>query len=833
MLGGGLGLLSAMPASIKKALAINPAVGSTFYDAEHVVILMQENRSFDHLFGTLQGVRGYNDPRAITLPDQNKVWLQTDDNGKTYVPFRLDIHKSRSTWTGNLPHSWTNQTEARNNGGFDRWLEAKRSGYKKYAELPLTLGYYTREDIPFYYALADAFTVCDQHFCSSLTGTTPNRLFLFTGKLRGGKNNQANVDNENVDYNSEASWETYPERLEEAGISWRVYQNEISLPTGLKGDEDFWLSNFTDNPLEWFVQHRVRFSKAHYRYCQLQSIQLPGEIKELRRNIAGLEGNKKEGAEKRLKEKEQQLLYTNEALIQFSPEAFDRLSPKEKALHTRAFTTNILDPDYHQIEKIKYEADGIQKEMHAPKGDVFYQFRKDVHSGKLPAVSWMVAPQAFSDHPSSPWYGAWYVSEVMDILTGNPEIWKKTIFILTYDENDGYYDHIAPFVAPNPDNEKSGKVSAGLDAATEYVTLEQDMLRVGDEHQKYARESPVGLGYRVPMIVASPWSRGGWVNSQVFDHTSVLQLLESWLEKKSGRSVKNNNIGSWRRAICGNLHSVFRPFNGEPVELPLINRNPFLGSIQAARDKQLPDGFHLMTAPEIEAVNKNSKASPYMPKQEPGIRNATALPYELYADLSLNKAKSALVIKMEAASNLFGPDAAGAPFTIYAQGSSQEFEVRNFSVKAGDQLTANWQLDHWLGQDYLVQLYGPGGFYRSWSGLKDGDLLTVTLRYEMQTKNRTTGNVVLEVHNGSNEQQGIQLRDNSYGLANKHIQIKAGGRKVIPWSTKASFGWYDLSVIPDVGENHNGKVNGFECRFAGRVEDGRPGKTDPLMGGTV
>ncbi|GMV97881.1 MAG: hypothetical protein AMXMBFR83_22350 [Phycisphaerae bacterium] len=175
---GAAGAWSALGAAIRKAQAIEPAPGSSFLDAEHVVILMQENRSFDHAFGTLQGVRGFNDPRVIALPNGDPVWVQTDDDGKSYLPFRLDIQDTNATWMGALPHGWTDQTDARNQGRYDRWLQVKRSGRKEYAAMPLTLGYYTRQDIPFYYALADAFTICDQNFCSTLTGTTPNRLCL-------------------------------------------------------------------------------------------------------------------------------------------------------------------------------------------------------------------------------------------------------------------------------------------------------------------------------------------------------------------------------------------------------------------------------------------------------------------------------------------------------------------------------------------------------------------------------------------------------------------------------------------------------------------------------
>ncbi|HWJ30074.1 MAG TPA: alkaline phosphatase family protein, partial [Flavisolibacter sp.] len=149
LLTGGMGIYSALPASIRKAMSINPAKGSTFEDAEHIVFLMQENRSFDHCFGSLQGVRGFNDPRAIKLPNGNPVWLQSDANGSTYAPFRLDIHNTKATWMGGLPHSWPDQVDARNNGNYDQWLVAKKYGSDQLKNMPMTLGYYTREDLPF------------------------------------------------------------------------------------------------------------------------------------------------------------------------------------------------------------------------------------------------------------------------------------------------------------------------------------------------------------------------------------------------------------------------------------------------------------------------------------------------------------------------------------------------------------------------------------------------------------------------------------------------------------------------------------------------------------
>ncbi|RYG40458.1 MAG: phospholipase C, phosphocholine-specific, partial [Chitinophagaceae bacterium] len=484
LLSGGAGLLNVLPSSIARAMAIDPAPGSTFYDAEHIVFLMQENRSFDHTYGTLQGVRGFNDPRAITLPGNNSVWCQTDSNGNMYAPFRLDIKNTNATWMESLPHSWTDQVDARNDGKYDKWLDHKRSGVEEYKSMPLTLGFYSREDIPFYYSLADAFTVCDHNFCSSLTGTTPNRLYFWTGTIREKQHAeaQANVWNEDADNERNVEWKTFPERLEENDISWKVYQNEIGVNSGLKDEYDSWLGNFGDNPLEYFAQYKVS-SKP------------------------------------------------------------EELSGTTKSINEKAFTTNKKDPNYHELESLKYDDGGTAREVQVPKGDTFFQFREDVKSGNLPTVSWLVAPQQFSDHPSSAWYGAWYISEALDILTQNPEVWKKTVFILTYDENDGYFDHVPPFVAPHPTKKGTGAVSPGIDTSTEFVSSESQQSHKGER----ARISPIGLGYRVPMVIASPWSRGGFVNSQVFDHTSSLQFLEKFLSKKYKKKIHEPNISEWRR----------------------------------------------------------------------------------------------------------------------------------------------------------------------------------------------------------------------------------------------------------------------------------------------
>jgi phospholipase C len=613
---GAAGLAGVLPESIQKALAINAPEGSTYMDAEHIVLLMQENRSFDHCFGTLKGVRGYNDPRVIDLPNLNKVWLQSNAKGETYAPFRLDIKNTKSTWMDSLPHSWANQTNARNDGKFDQWLENKRSSTPEYADMPLTMGYYTREDIPFYYAFADAFTVCDQNFCSALTGTNPNRLFFWTGTVREEQteNSLAHVWNDDMDYGT-LKWKTFPERLEENGISWKCYQNEMSIDVGFQGEEDPWLSNFQDNPLEFFAQFNIQLHPKHIAHLRHQLETLPSAIDDLKKKIAALpDGDPAiKPLRKQLNEMKNGLaaIKSNEEILQ--PGRFDQLSEQEKTIHKKAFDTNVNDPDYHELEKISYNDNGVDRELLVPKGDVLHQFRHDVKNGKLPTVSWLSAPANFSDHPSSAWYGAWYVSEVLDILTQNPELWKKTIFILTYDENDGYFDHVPPFTAPHSHKPGTGAVSKGIDTRAEFVTLEQELAR-NDFPEKFDRENSIGLGFRVPMVIASPWSKGGWVNSEVFDHTSTLQFLETFLNKKTGKKIHEDNISDWRRTICGDLTTVFRPYYHEKIATPaFLPRNSFLEGIHKAQFKASPSDYKLLTGAEIERLNGDTYSSPYMP----------------------------------------------------------------------------------------------------------------------------------------------------------------------------------------------------------------------------
>ncbi|KAA6432653.1 phospholipase C, phosphocholine-specific [Dyadobacter flavalbus] len=823
LLSGTGAMMNMLPPVIQKALAVNPELGSTFYDAEHIVFLMQENRSFDHQLGTLQGVRGYNDPRAIELPDKNKVWLQTNKEGHTFMPFHLKVKDTKVAWMGSIPHGWTDQTDAMNNGKYDKWLDVKKTGKKDYANIPLTMGYCDRSDFPFYYSLADAFTVCDHNFCSSITGTHPNRYYWMTGTVRE-KNETESIahlwNNSNYEF-PELDWTTYPERLQENGISWKVYQNELTMGYGLKGEESSWLSNFGTNVLEYFKQYNVRLHEGGITNLQSKKENVQELIAQLEKDPADEKSAQKLAAAKRL------LSNIQTAQTKFTKDGYKNLSPHHKELNDRAFTTNSKDPHFHDLTAMEYNDKGEKRTLNVPKGDVFHQFREDVKNGTLPTVSWLMPPAHFSDHPGQPWFGPWYVSEAMEILLQNPDVWKKTIFILTYDENDGYFDHVPPFTVPNPYKENTGKVSAGIDPKMDFATRTQQTNP--STMEKNIRESSIGLGYRVPMIIASPWTRGGFVNSEVFDHTSSLQFLETFLEKKFNKKIREENITQWRRTVCGDLTSVFRPYNGEQITRPeFLERMPFLEGIHQAQFKEAPANFRQLTAEEIRQINADPLQSPYFPRQEKGTRPACALPYEVYVNGRFDQAENSFGLEFKAGNMVFGSKSAGSPFRVYAINPFRNETLRSwdYSVAAGDTLHDEWNLSDFENNAYHLRVYGPNGFYREFSGDANNPLLAVTCDYETAGPSRLSGNIRVSIRNNDKKPHEIIIADNSYKTGSRIKSIAAGSQASVVLNLSKSHQWYDFSV----------RIKGlesFEQRYAGHVETGAVTKTDPLMGGVV
>lgn len=835
LLSGAAGMSSVLPAAIRKAIAINPAMGSTFLDAEHIVILMQENRSFDHCFGSLKGVRGFNDPRAIKLPSGYPVWFQPEKNGFAVPPFRLNIKDTKSTWMGSLPHSRASQVEAWNYGQYDRWLAAKRPSNKDYKDLPLTMGYYNREDLPFDYALADAFTVCDHNFCSLMGSTTPNRSYFWTGKVTSQEDGwvKANLNNRDYSY-GRLKWKTFPELLQENGINWKFYQNDLYCGALMSQEHRDWLLNFGCNILEFWQAYNVKFSSRYVETLQKHITILIDEVTfALGRAKVQTAAIKKEILIKKEKIKDLKI-----KLAQWSQDNFDKLTETEKQLFHRAFITNKADPDYRSLTSFKYEDHGAQRQVTIPKGDILHQFRKDVQEGKLATVNWLASPKYFSDHPTVPWYGTWYSSEILNILTQNPEVWKKTIFIQTFDENDGYFDHVPPFTVPDPKKPDTGMVSEGIDMEKEWIRA-KDEVRAGTS-QKSAREAPIGLGFRVPMIIASPWSRGGKVCSEVFDHTSTLQFLEHFINKKFKKNIHIGNISDWRRSICGDLTSAFTPFEKGKNTLPVQDKSQVIEDIFSAQFKEVPNGFNKISLTGLNSLSKKD-AKTYrssLPKQEPGTKSSCAVPYELYVDGNLSKDGKSFEIALAVDNKVFGNAAAGAPFTTYTFGeishdkertlrSKNEFKNRYYAVKAGDKLSDKWRLKEFQNKAYHIEVHGPNGFYRSFKGNDTDPKITVFVQYEKQKKNplQLTGEAKLKIFSHENRELELIVENHSFNQqSHQTISFGKDAEKEHAIPVKCNQGWYDFTI------RGKGKST-FLKRYAGKVETGKLGITDPLMGG--
>ncbi|HEY1741953.1 MAG TPA: phospholipase C, phosphocholine-specific [Granulicella sp.] len=825
MLSGAAGVSGLVPESIQRALAIEPEPGSTYMDAEHIVILMQENRSFDHALGSLQGVRGFNDPRAIRLPNGNSVFVQTDAAGNSYAPWRLDIRDTRITWMGSVPHTRHSQVDAWNHGHHDGWLEAKRSYTREYSHLPLTMGHYTREDLPFYYALADAFTVCDQNYCSVMTSTTPNRSTFWTGTVRDEQRNDSRVFMRNDEILSgDMTWKTYPERLHEAGIRWKFYQNELTNAGGMSKEQNAWLSNFGCNILEYFAAYNVEAYPGSVLSMQEQIDSLTQQIDKREQSLADEKDPQAAAQHRAMIASDRKRIEKIKVSLHNSGESrYKELSEQQRMLHDAAFITNAGDPQYRELESLAFEDGGKQQKMMVPKGDLLHQFRKDVDEGKLPTVSWLSAPEKFSDHPTSPWYGAWYVSEVMDILTKNPEVWKKTIFILTYDENDGYFDHAPSYVAADPKRPQTGGASAGVDTGLEYTYVE-DELNQGVPG-KDARSGPIGMGFRVPMVVASPWSRGGWVNSQLFDHTSTLMFLEEFVQNKYGKKVREENISAWRRSISGDLTSCFRPHDAKEPKLDFLDRDKFVVSIQQARNKEVPSNYRKLTPKEITAINDDVLESELMAHQEKGIRPACSLPYELYAEGKLNADRTKFELHLKAGNEVHGKRSAGAPFNVYLRNTSDHGMIAaTYAVKPGDTLSQEFPLALFAGGGYTIDVHGPNGFFRSFMGAADGPVVQVRTAYERE-HSMLTGNVQVFLHNPGTQSVKVSVLDKSYKTGIVTKEVPAGREVSVVLKLKQSYGWYDFIVTADGAK--------AAVRYAGRVETGRSSFSDPLMGGVL
>jgi phospholipase C len=736
---GGAAALTTLRANIARALAI-PAHNArgTIEDIEHIVILMQENRPFDHHFGTLRGVRGFNDPRAIqiNLPLQSgtgttpaSVFLQPagaanvtagfsvlPDSGNlggpadgvpVVPPFRVNPSSGNPglTYLPGTDHSWGGTHDCWNNGQYDSW--AVTNG-------PMTMSYVKREDIPYHYALADAFTVGDAYHCSIMGPTNSNRMYMWTGCI----GNLSNLGSGGADghgsgpatFNglsaNNAYWTfgTFPETLQEAGISWKVYQDlagQTFAPDFGDGTGNSFAGNFTDNSLLYFNQYlnASTSSPLFQNGC------------------------------------------TGTQIINLIPSG----GASENAW--LAWAEHLFD-----------------------------EFRKDVTGGTLPQVSWIVAPAGYTEHADWPVdYGAWYISQIFNILVSNPEIFSKTVFIVNYDEADGSFDHILPPTPP---------ATPAYGAST--VSIENEIVTTDTPN------GPIGLGQRVPFLVISPWSKGGYVDSQVFDHTSVIQFIEKRFR------VHESNISPWRRAVCGDLTSAFNFANPNHTSVRLPDTSSFLPPTD-----ELAGGNTTTFNPTLSSVIVG------LPGQEKGIRPARALPYEMDVRASVNASTVVLTF--------FNTGRGAVVFQVRSVNPADL--VRTYTVEPGKHLTDSWS----VASTYNLSVFGPNGFVRYFNGSTGSQAAALAVSSKYHHGDRHS--IEWKITNVSPHGAEVNVLD-AYTGESIRQHLHPGETFEDEQSLNRFFGWYDLIVT--VGGDTT-----FDYRLAGHVETGEDSFSDPALGGLV
>jgi phospholipase C len=658
------GALAMLPTGMAQALAA-PRRPAAMSDVKHVVILMQENRSFDHYYGSMSGVRGFGDRTAVVQPNGLDVFHQTVSGTDYLLPYHVDTFTVDGQDDGSLYHDWDTQHQAVANGANNGWIAAKTEP---------TMAYFDEADIPYHRALAGAFTICDHYHCSIQGPTTPNRLYLFSGSIDAAGQYGGPYTSNPADYTAILGWQSYPEYLEQLGISWKVYaNNEVGDDT----TNHPFVGDYGDNPL-W--------------------------------------------------------LFTG---IANDP----TLSAKASVTPWQSDSGQGQDPTH-----------------------VLSGFLADCASGALPTVSWIVAPYGYCEHPAArPLNGQIYTQTVLNALWANQDLWSSTALLITYDENDGLFDHVPP---PMPPAGTADEFVGGL---------------------------PIGLGVRVPMTVISPWSAGGWVNSQVFDHTSVIRFTETLFH--AGQPFPN--ISAWRRSVCGDLTSCF-DFSAANTSVPTMPSMPTTAI--APGDPNDPEAG---LPPEQPPAPNNTA-----PTQDSGTRPARPLPYQPLAGMALSSDKQSLV-------TTFTNTGSGDVTLAAYRADGQTDGPWQYLVPSGGSVSDTWQI-HYYGLKYNIAIHGPNRFLWQFAGDANNASAGVEVTGTYTSDNR----LLLTMTNPTGADIPLTVTANNYRSDGPwHYTIPAGGSITgESWDLASFNGWYDLSATVDSDAS-------FLRRFTGHFEDGQPSVT--------
>ncbi|MBS0446331.1 MAG: phospholipase C, phosphocholine-specific [Proteobacteria bacterium] len=664
-------------------------------DIKHVVVVMQENRSFDHYFGSMQGVRGFGDRATIMLPGGKTVWQQPQTpvlGAPTQYPWPLS---GATTYSGSVPptpelgaanypgtsHSWDDQHGAWYGGVMNGWYGAKGG--------PTTLGFLDRHDLPFHYALAEAYTIGDAYHCSVLSATGPNRTYHWGGSINASQQYGSYVAyNGGDEMGKFLPWQAYGETLQHAGVTWRVYQCE---------------DDYGDNGMEYYA-----------------------------------------------------------TFAQYDPDQGGTPAPGNPYYDNGV--ANVGTDTGNQMAN----ADDLARAIQA-----------DVVAGKLPQVSWIVNNQFFSEHPvTAPSNGAYFLNAVLNALNADPDVFNSTLVIINYDENDGQFDHVPPPI-PMP-----GEYD-------EFVTGTLGQYGV-------TAPVPVGFGFRVPLILVSPWTRGGWVTSEVADHTSVLQFLEQWTTA-IGRPAICPNISPWRRQVAGNLLNAF-DFSAPVYGMPA-----------------LPDPGALVPETQYTPL----PGSNVMPAQEPGTKKARPLPVQPNANLvgfgTDGKARlefgnvGPFVTKAShfaVYNNLAGvPSLATYPVGFPGQ----------YTVSANKMVAGAGDVGASAGDTaYDITVVGANRFLRRYTGNTAGAGVALSVR-AVYYEGGHFGQPKLKLWlvNGGAAPVTFTIAASNYQSLTQQVMVGAHRKEAFEIDPVAqSSGWYDLRITVSSDSN-------WSQRLTGHLENGR------------
>jgi phospholipase C len=322
------------------------------------------------------------------------------------------------------------------------------------------------------------------------------------------------------------------------------------------------------------------------------------------------------------------------------------------------------------------------------------------------------------------------------------------------------------------------------------------------------------------MVVCSPWSRGGAVCSQVFDHTSVIQLIERVLARRTGGRLRETNITPWRRAVCGDMTSLFRP--AAPAETGAPDAGPrdaYIEKIHEARFRGLPTGYRAWGAADLADLRAGRPAGG-MPRVEPGTRPSCPLPYELEVNGRTAGDRSGLEVELRAGRSLFGARAAGAPFQARAWDVEGGMAVRHYAVAAGAAVQDLWRFDEFDGGLCRLAVLGPNGFLREFVGRAESAAVAVRIRSVPEGQGAPAV-LVVDLANAGAAEVSVGLQDHAYGTGTRTVTVPAGGEAQVRVDATGTGGWYDFTVAV---------TGGWSVRAAGRVETGAWSTSDPAMG---